>query len=402
MRRILFVDDESRILAGLARMLHNLRSEWEMVFAEGGREALVCCESAPFDVIVSDARMPGMEGAELLREIMNRYPDTVRMVLSGQCSREAAIQCLGVAHQFLSKPCDPRILKETLHRTCSMRERFSDEMIRKAISRTLYLASRIAAYAELVEEVTSPVPRIDRLARIVTHDVAMSAKILQLVGSGFFGSPQQAIDAGQATRLLGADTLKALVDSQAAFQPADPVVYPEADIRFYNEHSVAVALVAKQLAETITDDRRQIGEAYLAGMLHGMGALALVGQASPPPTECDGMSADPSAMNRWNVIFALREISPKASGYLAALWGFSPTLVEAVGYYRVPHMCPNHSLGPLTTLHVAHAMAELADGIAPNGVAELDLDYLKSVGCEDRLPRWLEICRTYRPEGVLS
>ncbi len=95
MKRILFVDDEAKILDGLRRSLRDMRSQWEMVFAEGGVAALGECASGPFDVVVSDARMPGMEGAEFLGKVRNLYPDTVRMILSGQCSRNSVLRCVG-------------------------------------------------------------------------------------------------------------------------------------------------------------------------------------------------------------------------------------------------------------------------------------------------------------------
>lgn len=94
MNRILFVDDEPKILMALRRSLRGLRNEWEMVFADGGAAALEQCAAAPFDVVVSDARMPGMEGSHLLGEVAKLYPDTVRMVLSGQCSRSSVLKCV--------------------------------------------------------------------------------------------------------------------------------------------------------------------------------------------------------------------------------------------------------------------------------------------------------------------
>ncbi len=114
MHRILFVDDEPKILSGLRRMLRSMRHDWEMEFAEGGLRALELFEARPFDVVVSDARMPGMEGSELLERVRREYPDTVRMILSGQCSRDSVLQCVGATHQFLSKPCDAETLKATV------------------------------------------------------------------------------------------------------------------------------------------------------------------------------------------------------------------------------------------------------------------------------------------------
>jgi len=83
-KRILFVDDEPMVLTGLKRSLHPMRAEWEMVFAAGGDEALAAIDRQTFDIIVTDMRMPGMDGAQLLEEVQRRSPQTLRMVLSGQ------------------------------------------------------------------------------------------------------------------------------------------------------------------------------------------------------------------------------------------------------------------------------------------------------------------------------
>jgi YesN/AraC family two-component response regulator len=83
-KRILFVDDEPLVLAGLKRMLHGMRKQWEMVFVESGEAALKFMADNAVDVVVSDMRMPGMNGAQLLNEVMKRYPRTVRLILSGQ------------------------------------------------------------------------------------------------------------------------------------------------------------------------------------------------------------------------------------------------------------------------------------------------------------------------------
>jgi YesN/AraC family two-component response regulator len=79
MRRILFVDDEPRILDGLKRMLHSMRREWEMVFALSGQQALDLLGSGSFNVIISDMRMPGMDGHQLLEKVRQAHPQVVRI-----------------------------------------------------------------------------------------------------------------------------------------------------------------------------------------------------------------------------------------------------------------------------------------------------------------------------------
>jgi CheY-like chemotaxis protein len=111
---ILFVDDEPRILDGIRRMLHARRREWSMHFAVGGDEALKQLAALPIDVIVSDLRMPGMDGATLLSIVKQRSPNVFRIVLSGYAEPKDLAQARPVAHRLLTKPCDLRTLQAAI------------------------------------------------------------------------------------------------------------------------------------------------------------------------------------------------------------------------------------------------------------------------------------------------
>ena len=105
-RRILFVDDEPMVLKGLQRTLRKMRQDWEMTFVSSGRQALNVLVKKPMDVIVSDMRMPEMDGGRLLVEVKKQHPHIVRIILSGQLDQEMTLKSVQLAHQSLSKPCD--------------------------------------------------------------------------------------------------------------------------------------------------------------------------------------------------------------------------------------------------------------------------------------------------------
>src|SRR5688572_14883812 len=104
-KNILFVDDEPRVLQGLQNLLRPQRHQWNMFFASGAEAALDALEEDAFDVIVTDMRMPKMDGAALLHVVREKYPCTVRIVLSGQTDEEMAKRAATVEHLFLAKPC---------------------------------------------------------------------------------------------------------------------------------------------------------------------------------------------------------------------------------------------------------------------------------------------------------
>jgi len=105
--KILFVDDEPHVLQSIRRQL---RKRFSLEIAEGGEEALrVLKEKGPFAVIVSDMRMPDMNGVELLSKVKDLYPDTVRLMLTGNADQETAMDAVNTGHifRFLTKPCPP-------------------------------------------------------------------------------------------------------------------------------------------------------------------------------------------------------------------------------------------------------------------------------------------------------
>jgi DNA-binding NtrC family response regulator len=103
--KILFVDDEPAVLRGYQRLLHN---EFKVTAAVGGAGALIILRTqGPFAVVVSDMRMPEMTGAQFLAKVRLLWPDTVRLILSGQSDLESTIAAVNDGHifRFLSKPC---------------------------------------------------------------------------------------------------------------------------------------------------------------------------------------------------------------------------------------------------------------------------------------------------------
>ena len=132
MKRILFVDDEAHVLDGLRDLLRRQRHEWEMVFALGGDAALRELDAQPFDVVVSDMRMPDIDGATLLARVQERHPETVRIFLSGQTEPKAALRAVPVAHQFLAKPCDREQLRQAIDRACLSQALVADPAVRRA------------------------------------------------------------------------------------------------------------------------------------------------------------------------------------------------------------------------------------------------------------------------------
>ena len=122
---VVFVDDDAMLLAGTKRRVRKMPTQWEFHFANSAKECLRLCETVTPDVVVSDMRMPGMDGASLLAEIRRLFPWAFRIILSGESEEEQLVEAQGNSHLFLSKPCDIEVLSETIQRCLRVRERLT-------------------------------------------------------------------------------------------------------------------------------------------------------------------------------------------------------------------------------------------------------------------------------------
>lgn len=398
-RRILFVDDEPNVLQGLQRMLRSMRSEWNMDFAGGGEEALRKLEEAPFDVIVSDMRMPGMSGAQLLKEVARRYPNMVRIVLSGHSDREYILQLVTTTHQYLAKPCDAETIKDTVNRACALRDLLASENLGALVSQIKSLPSLPSLYTRIIEILQSDDPSLQKIGEIVSEDIAMSAKVLQLVNSSFFGIARRISNPIQAVMFLGLETVKALVLSVQIFAKWESRKVKGFEIESLWHHSMTVGAMARRLAETEQLSAREADEAFTAGLLHDVGKLILA--ASLPNAYQKVLAASKAQrIPLWQVEEqAFGTTHAEVGAYLLGLWGLPTSIVEAVAWHHRPAECPAHTFCPLTTVHVANALWHQSAHTEEESVQVLDTVLIESIGLTQRLPVWQSLYKQVAAQG---
>jgi HD-like signal output (HDOD) protein len=393
MNTVLFVDDEPLILDGLRRMLRPMADRWHMEFLDSGEKALARLAVGECDVVVTDMRMPGMNGAELLTQVMRHYPDTIRIVLSGQSECEAILQSIGCTHQFLTKPCSARLLIDTLKRSCALRNQLPVLALKRLASQVSSLPSMPAVYREVISEIHSPTGSMARLKEIISGDVAMTAKVLQLVNSSFFGLPRRIVNAADAVSLLGLETIKSLVLSVGVFSQIEEPRVPGYSLSTMTEHCLSVATLAKKIAQCEHCDKRLVDDAFLAGMLHDIGLLVLV--SNLPAQYIDVMAR--ATAKRIPLHEAEGEIlgatHADVGAYLLGLWGLPQSIVEAIAFHHAPSKSPLNTFGVLTAVHVADVLDHEHHPRIPGAAdAQLDQPYLDGLGLGDRQEAWRETC----------
>jgi len=244
---ILFVDDEVNVINGLKRMLRPLRNEWNFFFALSGQEALTIIDENPVDVIVTDMKMPKMNGEQLLKKVKETHPSIIRFILSGQSNIDLALKSTRTVHQFLAKPIQAEKLKEKISRSYKLFSILENENIRNVINGIQTLPSIPDTYFAVEQELQKTDFSLMKIAEIISRDAVMSAKILQLVNSAFFGLPANISDIIAAVNLLGANTVKALILYLNLFSTFESNTEINILMKDIWEHSLSVAKIAKQI-----------------------------------------------------------------------------------------------------------------------------------------------------------
>ncbi len=390
MIRVLFVDDEPQVLDGLRRSMRAYRREWTMEFCEGAEQALTLMAEGPFDVIVSDLQMPGMDGAELLTRVRDKYPDTVRIVLSGQSEQERILQAVGPAHQYLSKPCDPAFLRKTVTSAVLLNKRMDNPKLKTLVSQMDSLPSLPDIYFELVEELRDENASVDRIGALISQDLGMTAKVLQLVNSSYFGLPVHVNDAGHAAALLGLNTLKPLVLTASIFRQLEKSRVSTTFLETVLAHSMTIGGVAKQLAKSEGLDRDTIDNTFIAGALHDVGKIVLADNFGRDYTVlCHKAKVQETAIMDLE-IEQFGASHADVGGFLLGLWGLPQEIIEAVAFHHDPSSSVDESFTPLTAVHVANILGDQPSDptLEPTAVGQIDKKYLASLGLENRSEAW--------------
>jgi HD-like signal output (HDOD) protein/ActR/RegA family two-component response regulator len=390
LKRILFVDDEANVLSGLKRMLRPMRGEWEMDFFEEPEKALAHLETQPADIVVSDMRMPHMDGARFLSIVKEKWPETVRIILSGYSDPELALRSVSSAHQFLSKPCDVEILLGTLRRSCSLSNLLKSRRLKGIISGMESLPSLPSLYMEIVQLLSSEEPSMKRIGEVVGQDLGMSAKILQLVNSAFFALPRHISDLTDAVFLLGVDTIKALVLAIRVFSQFDQKQLNRLKIEYIWPHSLAVGRLARLISLDAGASKYSADQALLAGNMHDLGKIVLAVNQPEKYKLFTGMGETDTVACLKLEKEMFDASHPEIGAYLLGLWGLPDPIIEAVAHHHQLGGTTTRSFSPLVAVHVANALVcnKPKGGATPIDVG-LDMAFLQ--GLEGfNLEEWLD------------
>lgn len=385
MKRLLFVDDDGMVLSGLRRALHEMRETWEMEFVASGQEALEAMAASRFDAIVTDMRMPGMDGAELLERVKDRCPEVIRIVLSGQSEKDAMLRSIAPAHQYLAKPCDLRELKLRLTQAFASRDLLRNPAIAAAVAHLRSVPSLPGIYNQLTAALRSELTSLAQIEEIVARDVGMATRILQLANSAFIGVHGRVTSLRQAVSLIGVDTVRTLTLSIHIFSQFDRNSAIAAEVASLWDHSVAVASLAQKITAQESGTRTMAEESFAAGLLHDVGKVILLSERPKEYIEIHKrLQAGASVEDAETELLGCSHA--QLGGYLMSIWGLPTSLVQAVAFHHCPALAIESEFSTLTAVHCANVlMHRVSDD---DETAAMDGAYLERLGLAGKEESW--------------
>lgn len=357
--RILFVDDEERVLSGIERTLFMADRDWEVEFATSSAEALSKLAVCAADVVVSDMRMPLMDGAELMQRVREGWPSTIRIILSGEIGNSGALHTLEVAHQFLAKPCDGDTLIKAIDRAVNLHALLHHKAVQAVVGGIGSLPAAPRLYLKLNGLLRDGNAGIGRFAEIVQGDPALAAKVLQLANCAFFHAGQEVTSIPEAVTRIGLDTLRAVVlTTEIARAHAD------VDVDALQSRAFRASCLAAEIGKAYAP----VETVAAAALLAEIGLLLPQVQRLCEAADSEGQGFPSHA---------------EVGAYLLGLWGLPWAIVEAVAHHLQPARAVKGRFDAIGVVHVAVALSK---GSAP------DEDLLRTMGVSEHLSAWRDTC----------
>lgn len=352
---VMFVDDELAVLEGLQNRFRKMRGQWDMTFVVGGASAIERLAKQPADVVVTDMRMPGVDGASVLRFLHANQPRTTRIVLSGYSEKENVVTTMNLAHQFLRKPCDAEELKRAIDRSLLLKSKLLQPELAETLGRIENFPPLPRLYHQLLGVMEEDSCTPECIASIIGQDPALTARVLRVANSAYWGLSEPIVAVRQAVVYLGFEAIRSLVINLELARTCEARLPAHFSLEAFQQHADQVSSVAAKLAPSTMR-----GSVMSGAILHDVGHLVLA------------LLPDQSQVN------LSTEAAPHAelAAHILDCWGIPPALVSLVAFHHTPSVI-DPIPGPATYVHLADRIIYLAQrGIAPTG----DVEQLRELG----------------------
>lgn len=356
MKEILFVSDDEYLLNGLRRSLRGQRSHWDMHFVATLGSARRLCRERELDAVISELRFADGDGVAFLEMVMELHPAAVRIALSGGSDSGLAMRAARCSHRFVSTPCDPSELQKALQRAFDLREQLGHSGLAERVAQLASLPAQPQLYQRVLAKIAEPGSSLTDVGNLLARDPAMSAKLLQLVNSAYFGLATEVRSVPQAVTLLGFDVLKSLVFSIELFRQYEG---RNLALDLLWAHSLRCGSLAQRIARELALPRAAQDAALMAGLLHDVGKLVLATECPERFGEVLRLAAEEQegcVLER--ELFGADHATIGAC--LLGLWGLpDPVVVAVAGHHTA---LSGEAKGSAAAVRIAELLLQAGDG----------------------------------------
>lgn len=391
LRRILvIVDDPDEAIKARAAFL-GLGSHWEVCFVESAEDAIAYLGQVSFDVVFADWKAGPNMCVQFLHEVWARFPESVRFVVAPSLSKDLMVACALAGHQFIEKPLHVSGVRAALERVDLVDSLMQEERIRNTVAKLRVFPPRPKIYNAVVAEMNSPDSSAETVAQLVSRDMAISTKLIQVVNSAAFGMAQRISTPYEAVFMLGLETTASLVLGVEAFSRLDELKPASQLLERVWRHSQGVARSAKQIADWMSGDPEISHAAFLGGLLHDLGKVALAVNLDFDYSSIEEMARATQRGAAEVEAEMLGANHAEAGGYLLGLWGLPGAVIEAVAAHHIPARFLRPNFSALTAVHLANTLERVRDAMAFGQTPEVLLEYPAELELEENMPAIAEM-----------
>lgn len=376
MKRIAFIDDDNRILDGIKRMLRRERQRWDMSFFESAECFLAAHEKQTFDVVISDMRMPKTNGVELLQQVKNLSPATTRIALSGFAQEELLLESLQVSHQFIAKPAECDEIIRAIELALSVEQLINDEGLRSTVGAIDSIPTLPMVYSKIMQMLATDTCTFREIGSVIADDVALSANVIRIVNSAYFGLRRHIESVEQAASILGMDTIKNLTLSGSVFRAFSNDRIDTRSIVALNHLAQRRSRLMRKFTDAAQLSGRMKDHCQVAALMSVLGELICL--AFP-----DALSSEKIGLIQ----------HPAIGGYVLGIWGMPQAVVAAVMWQCDPEGSQYDEIGPIAVLHAVVGMQLDFDsrGVTDEDSERINFDYLEKVAGKDLVKQWMQL-----------
>lgn len=371
MRTILLVDSDSAALATLVQSLKKLKPDWNILQASTAASALELLTGSVVDCFITEAQLEDSDCFDVLSQVQLLYPATVRFTISDDPNKEIVLENARANHRFLNKSVDVAVIASSIECSLYLHAELSDEQLGLRMRRTTSLPSLPEVYQNMMGELATPHSSLLNVGRIVEKDAALTATVLKIVNSTFYGLSQRVDSVAQAVALLGVHLIKNIALTAKVFSIFSGSTKDLRRLARLNDDACTLGALANQFARHARLSRSTVDHSQIAGMLANVGDLI------------DLVSDEESIGDTGHISNEL------LGAYLLKDWMMPDAVVEAVAlqYESLPGHCEGTS--PLVILHAVRYLQKKYTKISDTTQLHACSEYLGEIVEADVAELWI-------------